>query len=268
MTRAAAVVGAAGTPPVYDRIGIGYRSVRRPDPRWSALIRAAIGEGRSVVNVGAGAGSYEPVDVPVTAVEPSMVMIAQRPAGAAPCVAGRAEALPFDDGAFDVALAVLTVHHWADLARGIAELHRVARRYVIVSYDMDVQDQFWLTRDYIPKIADAEHSRVPALATLQNRLPGSRVEPLPISADFTDGFMTAFWQRPHAYLDPAVRRSCSAFALTDRDAVERGIASLRSDLASGAWERRFRHLRALSSIDAGFRLITGTSRPDSDWPRP
>jgi SAM-dependent methyltransferase len=249
---------------LYDRIGIGYAGVRRPDPRWAAAIRAAVGDARSVINVGAGAGSYEPADVPLLAVEPSAAMRAQRPAGAAPCLIGRAEELPFDTGQFDVALAVLTVHHWSDLAAGIAELRRVARRFVVVTYDMAVQREFWLTREYLPEIAEAEESRVPSLPYLTELLgtdapevPDVRV--LPVWHDFTDGFMTAFWRRPDAYLDPARRRSCSAFALTDPGAVERGIGRLRADLESGAWARRHAGLLERDRIDAGFRLITGGS---------
>jgi SAM-dependent methyltransferase len=245
---------------LYDRIGVGYAGVRRPDPRWAALIRAAVGEARNVINIGAGAGSYEPEDVPLLAVEPSAAMRAQRPPGAAPCLIGRAEELPFDTGQFDVALAVLTVHHWTDLAAGVAELRRVARRFVVVTYDMAVQRDFWLTREYLPEIAEAEESRVPPLPHLTELLGVPvDVQVLPVWHDFTDGFMTAFWRRPRAYLDPARRRSCSAFALTDGDAVRRGVGRLREDLESGAWARRHAGLLELDRIDAGFRLITGGS---------
>lgn len=248
----------AASDALYDRIGIGYSSVRRPDPRWAAAIRDAVGDARSVINVGAGAGSYEPRDVPLLAVEPSAAMRAQRPADAAPCLTGRAEELPFDDAQFDVALAVLTVHHWTDLAAGIAELRRVARRFVVLTYDMEVQREFWLTREYLPEIAGAEESRVPPLPYLTGLLGECEVRRLPVWHDFTDGFMTAFWRRPHAYLDPVRRRSCSAFALTDPAAVERGIGRLAADLESGAWRHRHAGLLELDHIDAGFRLITGT----------
>ncbi|MFF9768207.1 class I SAM-dependent methyltransferase [Streptomyces sp. NPDC014636] len=250
----------SGTAAVYDRIGVGYSTVRRPDPRWAALIRESLGDARTVLNLGAGSGAYEPESLQVIAVEPSREMRAQRGAGSAPCMAGRAENLPFDDRTFDAAMAVLTVHHWSDLEAGIAELLRVADRFAVVTYDMDVQSDYWFTRDYVPEIADAERSRVPSLERLTTLLGPCEVVELPVWHDFTDGFMTAFWRRPEAYLEPAVRRACSAFALTDPAAVERGVARLRADLDSGAWHRRYADLLERDHIDAGFRLLTGTSR--------
>ncbi|WP_330294767.1 class I SAM-dependent methyltransferase [Streptomyces sp. NBC_00503] len=246
--------------PVYDRIGVGYSSVRRPDPRWARIIRAALGDARTVLNVGAGSGAYEPTDVQVVAVEPSLEMRAQRDrTAAAPCVIGRAESLPFDDQAFDAVQAVLTVHHWSDLEGGVSELLRVASRFAVVTYDMDVQAGFWFTRDYVPEIAEAERSRVPSLERLTSLLGPCEVAELPVWHDFTDGFMTAFWRRPEAYLDPLMRRACSAFALTDAEAVERGVERLRADLASGAWHRRYADMITRDSMDVGFRLLTGTS---------
>jgi SAM-dependent methyltransferase len=244
---------------LYDRIGIGYAAVRRPDPRWADAIRAAMGDARTVVNVGAGAGAYEPIGPRVVAVEPSAEMRAQRGPSRTVQVAARAEGLPFADRAFEVAMAVLTVHHWKDPRAGLAELSRVADRFVIVTYDMDVQGEFWLTRDYIPQIREAERGRVPSLQTLIGLLGSGEVRVLPVWHDHTDGFMTAFWRRPEAYLDPVRRRSCSAFALTDRRAVDAGIERLRADLHSGVWARRYRHLAEREYIDAGFRLIVGPS---------
>jgi len=244
---------------LYDRIGVGYSAVRRPDPRWAAIIRQAIGPASTVLNVGAGAGAYEPTDTRVVAVEPSREMRAQRDPGIAPCVAARAEALPFADRTFDVAMAVLTIHHWGDLRAGLRELTRVAERFVILTYDMSVQGEFWLTREYIPQIRQAERGRVPSLRTTTGLLGRCEVSILPVYRDHTDGFMTAFWSRPEAYLDPVRRRSCSAFALTDRRAVEAGVERLRRDLESGAWAARHAHLATLDRIDAGFRLITGRS---------
>ncbi|WP_434597900.1 class I SAM-dependent methyltransferase [Streptomyces sp. A5-4] len=246
--------------PVYDRIGVGYSSVRRPDPRWAHQIQESLGNPRTVLNVGAGTGAYEPTGVPVVAVEPSWEMRAQRPPDAAPCVVGGAESLPFDDQSFDAVMAVLTVHHWSDLEAGISELLRVASRFAIVTYDMDVQADFWFTRDYVPQIAAAECSRVPSLDRLTTLLGPCEVTELSVWHDFTDGFMTAFWQRPEAYLDPATRQACSAFALTDEHAVARGVARLSEDLASGDWHRRYADLLTRQHIDAGFRLLTGVSR--------
>ncbi|MFF1560695.1 class I SAM-dependent methyltransferase [Streptomyces sp. NPDC058279] len=254
----------SGTAAVYDRIGIGYSSVRRPDPRWAELIHGALGDARTVLNVGAGSGAYEPAGVRLVSVEPSREMRAQRPADAAPCVAAGAEHLPFDDQSFDAVMAVLTVHHWSDLEAGIAELQRVARRFAIVTYDMDVQGDFWFTRDYVPEIADAERSRVPSMERLTSLLGPCEVTELPVWHDFTDGFMTAFWRRPTAYLDPATRRACSAFALTDQVAVARGVARLEEDLASGVWQSRYADLLDREAIDTGFRLVTGVSPHAAD----
>ncbi|MFJ8623614.1 class I SAM-dependent methyltransferase [Kitasatospora sp. NPDC093550] len=251
--------GTGASAAVYDRIGIGYSAVRRPDPEWAAIIRESLGDARTVINVGAGSGAYEPTDLSVVAVEPSAEMRAQRPAGAAPCLAGRAESLPFDDGTFDAALAVLTVHHWTDLEAGIAELRRVASRFTVLTYDMDVQGEYWFTRDYVPEIATAERSRVPSVQRLTELLGPCEVRELPLRHDFTDGFMTAFWRRPEAYLDPNVRRACSAFALTDAEAVSRGVERLRADLESGHWHRTYADLLERDTLDAGFRLITGVS---------
>ncbi|MCS0639847.1 class I SAM-dependent methyltransferase [Streptomyces sp. LP05-1] len=259
VVKGAAVLEAAPGNPVYDRIGVGYSAVRRPDPRWARLIRAALGDARTVLNVGAGSGAYEPTDLPVVAVEPSAEMRAQRRPEAAPCVNGRAEQLPFDDRSFDAVQAVLTVHHWTDLAAGVSELLRVADRFAVVTYDMDVQADFWFTRDYVPEIAEAERSRVPSLTRLTELLGPCEITELPVWHDFTDGFMTAFWRRPETYLDPLMRRACSAFALTDPAAVERGVARLRADLDSGAWQRRYGELLERDHIDAGFRLLTGVS---------
>ncbi|MEV7541178.1 class I SAM-dependent methyltransferase [Streptomyces sp. NPDC089915] len=249
----------AGHAPVYDRIGVGYSSIRRPDHRWAAQIEASLGDARTVLNLGAGTGAYEPEGRTLVAVEPSLEMRAQRGPLAAPCVVASAERLPFDDQSFDAVMAVLTVHHWTDLEAGIAELQRVARRFSIVTYDMDVQRNFWFTRDYVPEIAEAECSRVPSLERLTKLLGPCEVAELPVWHDFTDGFMTAFWRRPQAYLDPATRRACSAFALTDERAVDRGVTRLRDDLDSGAWHRRYADLATRDHIDAGFRLLTGES---------
>jgi SAM-dependent methyltransferase len=255
------------TTPVYDHIGVGYSSVRRPDPRWAQRIRASLGDPRTVLNVGAGAGAYEPTDVLVVAVEPSLKMRTQRRPGSSPCVIGSAENLLFDDQSFDAAMAVLTVHHWSDLQAGISELLRVAARFAIVTYDMDVQADFWFTRDYVPEIAQAERSRVPSLDRLTALLGPCDVTELPVWHDFTDGFMTAFWRRPEAYLDPSIRRACSAFALTDEQAVTRGVERLRDDLATGEWHRRYADMIQREHIDAGFRLLTGIS-PHAAQPRP
>ena len=239
-------------PELYDRIGVGYTRVRGEDPRIAAAIHAALGDARTVVNVGAGAGSYEPRDREVTAVEPSEVMIAQRPPGAAPVVRAGAEALPFPDGAFDAAMAVLSDHHWPDRARGLRELRRVARRRAVVfQCDVAALPEFWLVRDYLTTFHPAGMS----LAELAHHLGATRIEPVPIPHDCRDGFLSAYWRRPHAYLDPAVRAGISVFRLLpDRD-VEAAMAALRADLESGEWERRNAALLGHDELDLGYRLV-------------
>ncbi|MCO1655175.1 class I SAM-dependent methyltransferase [Pseudonocardia humida] len=239
----------------YDRIGRDYRSTRRPDPRIAAQVGAALAGMAGVVNVGAGTGSYEPAET-VAAVEPSSVMIAQRPAGAAPCVRGTAEALPLADGAVDAALAVLTVHHWTDVDAGIAELRRVSRRRVVIlTWDQAALGEFWLVREYLPAAAAVSAGHAVPVARLVELLPGARVEPVVVPHDCTDGFGAAFWRRPAAYLDPGVRAGISMLAQADPRDLADGLAALAADLDSGAWHERHRDLSALDRLDAGYRLI-------------
>jgi len=245
---------------LYDQIGQSYVSTRRPDPRIAAAIKAAIGDAVSMVNVGAGAGSYEPLGASLVAVEPSRQMIRQRVRGASPVVQAVAEALPFQPGTFDVALAVLTLHHWADWRTALAEMERVARRVVVFAFDVDTHD-FWLTRTYFPEIIELDRRRSPSIGEIVAALGDCRVEPVPIPHDCVDGFLAAFWRRPEIYLDPRVRAGMSGFALMDQDAVSRGVARLHDDLESGAWEDRFGHLRSLDTLDAGYRLLATRSGP-------
>jgi len=240
-------------PHLYDRIGVGYRAHRRPDPRIAAAIAAALGDARSVLNVGAGAGSYEPTDRHVLAVEPSTEMIRQRPPGAAPVVQASATALPFGAGAVDASLAVLTVHHWPDRPRGLAELRRVARdRTVILTWEPDAAP-FWLVDDYFPELVAIDRPIFDPVDTLRRILGPIEVRPVPIPHDTVDGFLGAYWRRPAAYLDPAVRGAMSTFTkLAD---VETGLDRLRRDLADGTWERRNASLSALTELDLGYRLI-------------
>jgi SAM-dependent methyltransferase len=239
----------------YDTLGVGYAAVRQQDPRLAARIRAALGDVRSVLNVGAGAGSYEPADLEVTAVEPSAVMRAQRPPGAAPVVDARAEQLPFEDDSFDAAMAILSDHHWEDHARGLAELRRVARRRVVLfNAEPGMVAESWLVRDYLHGFAGL----VPpgySLAQTLAALGGGRIEPVPIPHDCRDGFMHAYWRRPHAYLDPQVRAGISVFGLLDPAEVDQMIARLAADLDSGEWERRNGALLELDELDLGYRLV-------------
>jgi SAM-dependent methyltransferase len=241
--------------PVYDRIGRTYRTTRRPDARIAAQVSAALAGATSVVNVGAGTGSYEPPET-IAAVEPSPVMIGQRPAGAAPCVRGTAEALPLSDDSVDAALAVLTVHHWTDVEAGIAELRRVARRRVVIlTWDQSVFGEFWLVREYLPVAAAVSAGHTVPVSRLVDLLGGARVEPVLVPHDCTDGFGAAFWRRPEAYLDPTVRAGISMLAQADPRELADGLWALAADLDSGAWHERHRELAALDRLDAGYRLI-------------
>lgn len=239
----------------YDRIGRTYTETRTEEPRIAARIWAALGDARTVVNVGAGTGSYEPRDREVTAVEPSPVMRAQRATHAAPVVDGVAEALPFADDSFDAAMGVLTLHHWSDWRAGCAELLRVARaRVVVFSWDPSYADRQWLGRDYFPSMADDDNAAFPALADQAAALE-ARVDVVPVPWDCRDGFGGAFWRRPEAYLDPVVRAGISGLAKrTDAELAE-GLARLRADLDSGAWARRHADLLELDELDIGYRLL-------------
>ena len=241
---------------LYDTIGAAYTVTRRTEPRIAAQVWAALGDARTVLNVGAGTGSYEPPDRDVTAVEPSALMRAQRPAGAAPCVAAVAESLPFEDQSFDAAMAFATVHHWQDPIAGLREMRRVARRVVVFTHDTTDAGwlrRFWLTRDYLPEVADLVAGR-PSLSELAGAI-GARTEPVLIPWDCADGFFEAYWRRPEAYLDDQVRRGVSVWARVGPDAEQRAVRSLRDDLASGRWAERNRDLVALDAAELGLRLL-------------
>ncbi|GAA0738256.1 hypothetical protein GCM10010199_61100 [Dactylosporangium roseum] len=241
---------------LYDTIGATYTVTRRTEPRIAAKVWAALGDARTVVNVGAGTGSYEPADRDVTAVEPSALMRAQRSAGAAPCVAAAAESLPFEDQSFDAAMAFATIHHWQDPIAGLHEMRRVARRVVVFTHDTSDAGwlcRFWLTRDYLPEVADLVVGR-PSLTELAGAI-GARVEPVLIPWDCVDGFFEAYWRRPEAYLDENVRRGVSVWARVGPDAEQRAVRGLRDDLASGRWAERNSDLVELDAAELGLRLL-------------
>ena len=238
---------------LYDSIGATYTVTRRTDPRIAGQIWAALGDARTVLNVGAGTGSYEPPGRDVTAVEPSAVMRAQRPAGAAPCVAASAERLPFEDQSFDAAMAFSTIHHWQDPIAGLSEMRRVARRVVVFTIDASDPGRFWLTRDYLPELAGLWVGR-PSLTELASAI-AARTEPVPIPWDCADGFYEAYWRRPEAYLDEHVCRGISIWARVGPDAEHRAVHSLRDDLASGRWAERNRDLVDLDAAELGLRLL-------------
>ncbi len=240
----------------YDTIGATYTVTRRTEPRIAAQIWAALGNARTVLNVGAGTGSYEPPDRDVTAVEPSALMRAQRPAGAAPCVAAVADRLPFRDQSFDAAMAVATIQHWPDPIAGLQEMRRVARR--VVAFTFDGTDagwlgRFWLTRDYLPEVARVTVGR-PSLTDQAGAI-GARIEPVLIPWDCADGFFEAYWRRPEAYLDERVRRGISVWARVGPEVEQRAVRSLRDDLASGRWAERNRDLVHLEAAELGLRLL-------------
>jgi SAM-dependent methyltransferase len=242
--------------PAYDRIGINYSDFRRPDPQLEAAIWAALGDARSVVNVGAGTGSYEPRDREVIAVEPSPVMIAQRPPGAAAAIEGVAESLPLGDSSVDAAMGVLTIHHWSDLDAGLAEMRRVARRrIVLLTLDAETIAKAWIVKDYFPKAGELDREVMPSMATLRAKLPGAEIEPLPVPRGCLDGFTIARWDRPELLLDPEVRRASSIWHRMPREATERGLERLRAELESGGWDEKYGRLRTQAELDIGLRLV-------------
>lgn len=244
----------------YDAIGRAYSRYRVPDGRIAARITEVLGAAETVLNVGAGTGSYEPEDRRVVAVEPSATMIAQRPREAAPVVQASAEDLPFADGEFDAAMAVLTVHHWDDWRRGIAELTRVARSVVVLTWD-PAHEGFWLTQDYFPDILALDRAIFPPLDALASALGGADVVPVPVPHDCTDGFGSAYWRQPWAYLDAGVRGAMSSF--TRIEDVEPRIARLASDVESGRWCDRYGHLLNRNELDVGYRLVVHRQEPQN-----
>jgi len=241
---------------IYDTLGTTYGLTRRPDPRLAAQIHAALGDAADVVNVGAGTGSYEPPHT-VLAVEPSLVMVGQRPPGSAPAVCAVAERLPLHDDAADAVMALLTVHHWTDPEAGVAELRRIARRRIVVlTWDQQVfRERFWLVREYVPEAAVLDDVRAVPIDRLAELLGGARRQVVRVPHDCTDGFGAAFWRRPHAYLDPRVRAGISMLAQIGDEALAPALAALTDDLATGRWHTRHADLLALDAIDVGYRLL-------------
>lgn len=244
---------------LYDSISSTYTSTRREDRRVAAQIHRALGDAQRVVNLGAGTGNYEPRDRSVVAVEPSVEMNARRTANAAPVVRAVAERLPFGDGSFDAAMATLTLHHWQNRWQGLAEMRRVAPRQVIFMFDPSETYRFWAI-DYWPDALSVPSEQgVPSPADLGAVLDITHIEVVPVPIDCTDGFGAAFWGRPEAYLDPAIQQGMSWLAQLPRSYLDQGAARLEADLRSGEWDRRLGHLRDLTELDMGYRLVVAQS---------
>ncbi len=241
----------------YETGGAGYAQHRQPDRRIEARVHAALGASRTVINVGAGAGSYEPTDRAVTAIEPAAAMRSQRPAHLPPAVDAVAEHLPFPDGHFDAAMATVTIHQWSDADLGLRELRRVSRGpVVILTFDRDALNGFWLA-DYAPEVIAVERRRYPPIDRIVEVLGGTvEVATVPVPVDCTDGFGEAFYARPERLLDPAVRLAQSAWGFVDAEAVDRFVTRLSADLASGEWDRRYGELRRQPEFVGSLRLLT------------
>lgn len=241
----------------YDEIGKNYAAARHADPRISAMIGEALGDSSSVVNVGAGTGSYDPSDRRVVAVEPSSVMISQR-RSTVPVIQAVAELLPFREGTFDAAMAILTMHHWSDPAQGLTELRRVTRRVVILTIDPEFARAFWLTAEYFPGIGEWDRGHFMTIQKVCAELGETTIVPVFVPHDCQDGFLAAFWRRPGSYLDPTVRAGISTFAMIDEREREAGLRRLAHDVGSGAWMARHQSLQSLDALDVGYRLIIAT----------
>lgn len=235
----------------YDVVGVNYAELRKPDPRIARRIAEALGPARSVLNVGAGTGSYEPADRAVTAIEPSAEMIRKRKPGAAAAIQASAGDLPFADKSFDASMAILTIHHWPDKAAGLAEMRRVTRgRIVLLTFDPAHRP--WLT-DYLPELAALDAAQMPRMSDYEAWLGPVRITPVLVPHDCSDGLLYAYWRRPAAYLDPFIRSGSSSFWAIGN--VDAGLARLRADLDSGAWARRYAEIVASDEYDAGYRLV-------------
>ena len=240
---------------LYQTIGASYSAARRPDPRIQRQVTEALGDASSVVNVGAGTGNYEPVDRLVVAVEPSLAMIYQRRPGAPSAVRAVAESLPFGNQAFGAGMAILTLHHWSDLAGGLSELRRVASRQVILLFEPWISRQFWLIEYFPESLSLPSERRVPTIEDVESHLDIQTIVTVPVPADCIDGFAGAYWRRPESYLDPAVRAGISSLAQLPPEVAEHCAHRLRQDLESGGWDARYGHLRRLPELDLGYRLL-------------
>jgi SAM-dependent methyltransferase len=237
---------------VYDKIGVGYNTYRKPDPRIAAALSREIGTAERIINIGAGAGSYEPIDRYLVALEPSWAMIEQHPKNGSFCVQGFSEALPFRDQTFDVGLAILTIHHWANIAKGLKEAMRVNKQRLILLTWIGFKEDFWLL-DYLPQIKAINEAQFLSIEQLAEIMGPVRAEPIPIPHDCMDGFLCAYWRRPHVYLDKGARNAISIFSRLTH--IEAGLQSLKNDLESGLWHKKYQDLLHKESMDFGYRIV-------------
>jgi len=238
--------------PLYDKIGTQYSHYRRPDTRIAAAIWKEIGERQRILNLGAGVGAYEPADRDIVALEPSQVMISQRPDNGPPVVQGQAECLPFKDNAFNMATAILTIHHWSDIEKGLREALRVAQKRLILLTWIGFVEDFWLV-DYLPQIKEIDERLFPSIEQLEEILGAVRVLSIPIPHDCTDGFLCAYWRRPQYYLDERVRGAISTFSRIAN--IGEGLRRLQEDLEAGRWHKRYQYLLNKESMDFGYRIV-------------
>ena len=236
----------------YDKIAKQYQSFRKPDKRIASRISKHTKGTQKVINVGAGTGAYEPTHCDIIAIEPSQEMIAKRKVTPATIIQGVAENLPFDDNEFDVAMGILTIHHWSDIPQGLGEMLRVSKQKVVLLTWIDDSPKFWL-EDYFPEMRVIDKALFPTLDELDQLMGGISSEVVEVPSDCTDGFMCAYWKRPDAYLSAGVRAAISTFARMKN--VEAGLAQLSCDISSGKWYRKQEHLLSKDSLDLGYRLV-------------
>lgn len=237
---------------LYDSIGVNYFELRKPDPRIAKIIDKALGDAEVILNVGAGTGSYEPIDRQLIAVEPSLEMIRKRSPNAADVIQSSADELPFDDGYFEASMAILTVHHWPDKEAGLREMRRVTRgRVVLLTFDPSQRP--WLT-DYLPELATIDEAQMPVMSDYGRWLGSVQIEPVLVPHDCSDGFLHAYWRRPEAYLDARIRSGSSSFWSIGN--ADEGLRNLQREIESGEWDRRYADLLELDEYDAGYRLVT------------
>jgi SAM-dependent methyltransferase len=241
----------------YDKLGQKYSGYRQTDPRIAAYVNKALGDAKTILNVGAGAGSYEPSDKYVVAVEPSITMREQRKANyKVPAINAKADNLPFDDNSFDASMAMVTVHHWPDMNKGLKELRRVTKNQVIImTFDPDALDNFW-NANYFPELIEVEKARYPTIEFIQNALGGNcEVVSIPIPLDCVDGFQEAFYGRPEAFLEKNVRLSQSAWGFLPKEIEDKLVTALETDLKSGEWDKKYGHFRTQPTFTCALRLV-------------